>query len=93
MKTTVMMGQTLWDIAIQHCGSADAAFAVARLNNISITDMPGPGTELTMPDVMNKQLVNYYMNNNISPATGITATASTPEGIGYWIIENDFIIK
>lgn len=93
MKAIVKQGQTLWDVAIQHCGSADAAFSIARLNNISLTSMPTPGTDLIVPGVQNKLVVNYYTNNAIVPATGSNSINTTGEGIGYWIIGNDFIVQ
>lgn len=61
--------QTLWDIALQYCGSAQAALSIARSNNIALTDTPTPGTELTVPDVINKKVVEYYSLNGIVPAT------------------------
>jgi len=68
-KIIVQNRQTLWDIALQHCGSANAAFGIARLNNIALSDKPAPGTVLTVPQVADKKVVNYYADNGIVPAT------------------------
>lgn len=68
-KIIVKNRQTLWDLALQHCGSANAAFSIARINNIVLTDMPTPGIELIMPIVVNKTVVNYYADNGIVPVT------------------------
>ena len=60
--------QTIFDVAIQYCGDAQAAFEIADLNNVSLTDsetMP-----LEIPPVYNKRVVEYYQNNGIKPATG-----------------------
>jgi len=65
----VSEGQSLIDIAIQYCGSADAAMAIAVLNELSITDDPIPGTELLFPDVVNADVIAYYKNYAIIPAT------------------------
>lgn len=92
MKIKVKQGQTLWDLAIQYCGSPSAAMSIARLNNISLTSMPTPGTELIIPGVTSKLVVNYYTNNAIVPATS-NSTNTAGEGIGYWIICNDFIVQ
>ena len=64
-----LSGQTLFDIAIQSCGSAEAAFELAVLNGISVTDDLVPGQELVMPDVVNKNISTYYANKSLTPAT------------------------
>jgi len=72
----VQENQTLFDIALQEFGSAEAAFAIARTNNISLTDIIPVGTEITLPDfsnpspAVNRQMLAYYKNHNIQPATG-----------------------
>jgi hypothetical protein len=49
MKTAVILKhQTIIDVALQHCGNADAAFDIAALNDIEITDDIAPGTELLL---------------------------------------------
>ena len=70
MKTTVKDGQTLADIAIQEYGSWEAMMAIAQKNGISITNVPEPGTALTLPDgTWNMVMQNYCKNNDVSPAT------------------------
>lgn len=70
MKQTVKDGQTLADVAIQEYGSWEAMIAIARENNISMTEIPDAGTELTMPDASwNRTMQNYCKNNDVSPAT------------------------
>lgn len=93
MTATALAGQSLWDMALQHCGSADAAFGMARINGMNITDILEPGTVLSLPAVMNKRVVKYYMDNGIQPATGALAGSTTGEGIGYWVIGADFVIQ
>ena len=67
---TPLSGQSIFDIALITCGAAEAAYDIARSNNISITD-DIEGVELTIDDnmVINKKVVEYYMINNIKPAT------------------------
>ena len=65
----VAEGQTLIDIAIQHLGSADAAYDLATLNGMSITDKLSPGQTLELPAVVDKDVVAYYANRGIVPAT------------------------
>ncbi len=63
-------GQSLFDVAIQTCGSIEAAFDIATLNGRSLTDILPPGLELAVPEAVNKDIANYYANRNITPATG-----------------------
>ncbi len=72
MPVTVKNNQSLFDIAIQHCGSAEAAFAIAVLNAKSITDDLVAGEVLQLPAVANRAVAEYYTNNKLQPATGIT---------------------
>lgn len=70
MKQTVKDGQTLADVAIQEYGSWEAMIDIARENNMSMTEVPNAGTELTMPDATwNRTMQNYCKNNDVSPAT------------------------
>lgn len=64
--------QSIVDIAIQHCGSAEAAVEIATLNGISVTDNIVPGTILKLPAVANKPIVEYYAAGNIIPATALS---------------------
>ncbi|NDV45513.1 LysM domain-containing protein [Paludibacter sp. 221] len=74
MIITVQQGQTLFDIAVQHCGDAQAVIPIAQANDISITGELVAGTSLAIPEPLNKRIVNYYKINNIVPATAITGT-------------------
>jgi hypothetical protein len=65
--------QSLFDIAIQYCGSIEAVFDIARLNAIDVTN--DRQTELLIPYVYNRNMVEYYSNNNIVPATAELSTA------------------
>ena len=60
MKTKVKDGQTMADIAIQEFGSWEAMVAIAQKNGISITEIPEPGTELTLPEgTWNRVMQNF----------------------------------
>ena len=61
--------QTLLDIAMQHCGAAEAVFAIAELNNMVPDAVPAQGIIVALPDVADKKVVNYYSTNKIVPAT------------------------
>jgi hypothetical protein len=60
-------GQTLFDIAIQSCGSAEAAFDFAVLNGVSLTDEP---TLIdVVPGIIDADIAAYFAKKNIQPAT------------------------
>lgn len=87
-------GQSLFDIACIYLGAAEAAIQIALLNDISITDDLAVGQELKLPDVVNRDIVNYYANNGINPATGITDTeVERLGGLGYMALGIDFIVS
>lgn len=65
----VMQGQTLADIAIRYCGSIEALFQLAVLNDISITDALEAGTVLLLPPPLDKGVINYFECNGIQPAS------------------------
>jgi len=65
----VIQGQSIFDIAVQELGSIEGAFELAMLNGISVTDELIPGQELILPIVLNKDIINYYANKGIKPAT------------------------
>lgn len=63
--------QSLFDIALIYFGGTNAAFQVARANNVSVTDMLLTGREIELPELDRiDSNVNFYKNNNIEPATG-----------------------
>jgi hypothetical protein len=74
MKITRQEIQSIFDIAIHHCGDAQAAFNIARINGISLTDDSTTVIEILQPQ--NKRVVNYYTNNQIVPVTDAKWAAS-----------------
>lgn len=68
-RVEVLNGQTVFDVAVQNCGSIDAAFDIAALNNIEVTSYPESGTILYVPDAIDKKVAQYYQQNEIKPAT------------------------
>ena len=80
MRTTTRNNQTLPDIALQECGNIEAAFDIARLNGLSLTDELKTGQTL----------------DGVKPATAPSAgevEAAPYGGIGYMGIEIDFVVK
>lgn len=76
MTAVVLNGQTLFDLALQYCGDVSAAFDIAALNDIEVTSQPAVGTVLSMPQVVNRKVVDYYEKNNIKPATAFDIVMS-----------------
>jgi hypothetical protein len=93
MTVKVKQGQSLLDIAIQHCGTAESVYDLAIANGLSITDELVPGQLLNLPAVTDKKTVSYFDTNEIKPATAVTAADLIFEGIDYWGIDVDFIVQ
>lgn len=98
-QIVALNNQTLLDVAIRHCGTVEAIVEIAILNNISITDDLAPGQLIQIPvkDYGNQEVVNYFTLNKVEPATALTqehvALTEGNSGIGFWIIENNFIVQ
>lgn len=85
----IKQGQSLLDVALCETGTADAAFAIALQNGLSLTDEPQAGTPIS--HALEKKQI-YSLKNE--PATAITAgEVAKPEGIGYWIIGQNFKVS
>lgn len=70
MKVKILPNQTLSDIAVQEYGSEDAVFALAKENDISVTEELTPGAELKCPSVVfNSEMQKYCRDNGVSPGT------------------------
>ena len=89
------IGQSIFDIAVQHTGTVEAAMDIALANGIAVDSELATGQILNHDHfvVVNKMILEYYLRNAITPATGLAAAQAPGEGIGFWIIENDFIIQ
>jgi hypothetical protein len=71
ISVTVYVGQTLFDVAIQNCGSVEAAFAIAANNNIPLDYIVSENEIMLIPPPYNKTIVNYFHYNKIKPCTGV----------------------
>lgn len=96
MQKPVLHNQSLYDFAIQHCGTVAAVIAIAAANNLSTTAILTPGMELTIPSgVVNEpDIVEFYRIKKHRPATAIENNdlIIEPDGIDYMIVEDTFII-
>jgi hypothetical protein len=87
----VMSGQSLLDVAIQESGAVEAAFDMALLNGISITGALVAGAVLLGAGVAGKLVADYYRAKRLKPAT-YTDREVLLTGIGYMVVEDNFII-
>ena len=98
MQYKVKNRQSLLDVAMLTCGSAQAVFALAERNGLSVTADLEAGVVITYDqfDVVDRNTVIALETYGADPATGVTAyeVLRVPfGGIGYMGIEIDFIIS
>ena len=99
MTVTVLHNQTIFDLAVQYCGTALAAFDIAKANNLTLTDDLEAGQLLELPavDYGYSDIVNYFEGKKHQPATAWNSENSTvqpsAEGISYWAIRLDFEVQ
>lgn len=85
-------------MAIQECGSFEAAFALSERNGIALTEDLSVGQELevTPEDMVNKRIVAALAAQGVKPATAVSAEDAMLVpwgGIGFMGIEIDFIVS
>ena len=90
--------QSLFDVAVQHCGTWEAALDLALLAGISLTDDLTVGDTLTLTEPADTQTVQTFAVNRYEPATACTNTdiltiLDQQEGIDFWGIEFDFVVS
>lgn len=98
MRSIVHSRQSIMDIAIQECGSFEAAFAVAERNGLAVTDdlTVGQSVEFAPEDISKKHVAASLAAQGVKPATAISEVdaALVPwGGIGFMGIEIDFIVS
>ena len=96
MNIVVLHHQSFLDLAIQHTGSVENAFILALSNGKSLTDDLA-GEQLTLENPKNNtDILSYYQSKKLQPATGVSYTGGSSlqlQGIGYWVISNDFKVS
>lgn len=96
MEVHIKDRQSLLDMALQTSGSMEAVFALAAINDTSLTAVLPDGRTLQTVSVENPSIVNRYATEKIYPATALSPeeeTALTQEGIHFMGIEIDFIVS
>lgn len=92
----VKLNQSIIDIAMEHCGSAEAAWDIAVANGVSMTDDISVGSGLELPCVVSSRIVNHYRSLRHSLGTGMSDDAVDMllgAGVGYWRIGVDFEVR
>lgn len=71
MTATIQERQTVFDLALQYFGSAEACFLVAERLGIAVTDTPPVGVTFNyeITDIIDHRVVDYYSKNGIIPTT------------------------
>ena len=90
-KIEVRDRQTLFDIILQYCGDREVVFEIARLNDLPVSAELPAGTLVTVPEIINQRVVNYYQTNRIVPATA-TGTG-TSENVENGLMTNDGLYR
>lgn len=105
MNTIIKDGQSLFDIAVQAAGSVEAVFGLKivtgtdeasgmeLLEECSITGELAANTQLQVPDILNRDIANYYSINTLVPATGYDDAIFFAEGVEFWRIGYDFAVS
>lgn len=86
MKLTVLDRQSIFDLAVQALGSAEAAFSIALLNDLPLNEELNAGQTINLPTIAHKAIAEYYKNKGLKPATGITGNIwdnISGDGLGY----------
>ncbi len=97
-QVQIMSGQTLIDLAMQETGSVEGVFQLAALNGLAITDELSEGANLKYPTKAVDRIVRKaFQDNKWRPSSAKTLPGqvlpATEEGIGFWIIEQDFRVS
>ncbi len=71
VNITVLPGQTLLDLALQHYGDASAVVRLCVDNGYNVGDSVAVGAVLKVDPakIVNKQVVAYYAQQGVAPAT------------------------
>lgn len=93
---TIENGQNVFDIALCVGGSIGYAFEVTEKLGVSVTSNLDNKVGVAVSefqDVSNehKRILRIYKEKGIKPASNIEA--GLREGIGFWIIELDFVVS
>lgn len=78
-------GQSLIDLALQECGSADCGEEVAKMNGLAADYVCSGGEELEMPDGSEEERKRIAAAG-VVPVTGLDAGGWKQQGIGLCMV-------
>lgn len=99
MIVTVLHNQSLLDLALQHTGTIESVFELAKDNALNITDDVQAGTPLYLGEGLGvrNEILSYYTAKNLQPATAFSKEDEQVferlEGISIWAINLDFVVS
>lgn len=93
-KKVLRKHQTNFDFVCQHAGTMEYLFEMAKLNGLSITKTPTPGSVLEC-EVADEKTVIAFDGTGYTIASGdnVLDDIRLPGGIGYMKIESTFIVS
>lgn len=93
-NSKIKAGQTINDIAIQQCGTAESRFDIALLNGMGITDALTPGQQIATGGTVVFDVADYFRKYKLYPSSAATQTADlAPQGVEFWAVEFDFVVS
>ena len=86
--------QSIFDLVTQFNGDVRSVVQWCLTNGYSITDTLEAGKEFKpVTSLFDNELVkDYYKNKGVELATADIDVEGRPVGVGYWFIENDFVV-
>ena len=99
MTVAALHNQSLLDLALQHTGTIESVFELAKDNALNITDDVQAGTPLYLGEGLGvrNDILAYYTAKNLQPATAFSKEDEQVferlEGISIWAINLDFIVS
>lgn len=86
----VKNNQNIFDLATQHNGSVEAAFALASLNEISVTKTSATATIIKPVALKNKSVIDFFDRSIVSPSSSDAIENAGGTGIGFMKIGSTF---
>ena len=99
MTVAALHNQSLLDLALQHTGTIESVFELAKDNALNITDDVQAGTPLYLGEGLGvrNEILGYYTAKNLQPATAFSKEDEQVferlEGISIWPINLGLIVS
>ena len=90
--TKVLDKQNIFDLVLQQSGGINNVARVLKDNGLNFNDSLIPGAEVIVQAVESEKIKENYKLIQFSP-NNEELPAEILEGVGYWIIEDTFIVS